>query len=560
VQNLEDRLREDLHRAVRAEPDTEALFSELSRRRARRLVTRRMGTAALALAVIVASIGGFVALKHVFRDQAGPAGLSERNGSIVYTSTYGSHGPGDQHLWITDPDGSNAKQLTTGSGADIEAAISPDGQTVAFIRSQPGGRFRRWSLWTTTLTGDTRRLTHPINQSGVGQGYPHALSFSPDGSRIALDTGVFGPFGIWTVRTDGSDPRLIGGTDKMLINGVSWAPDGRSIVYSGSATKLGRRGTWDLYVVGVGAPAGDIGQRLTDTPGVDEYDPSWSPDGTKITYEESSFGSTGIGVMARNGAGATILATIAGCCLQEPTWAPDGDSLLFVDANKVQSLVQRISLDGSGRDTLFDGAEGPAWQPRPQDGPALPSPTASPSTKLSPPGFTPAAGWVTESTTSDPDVLDQQTPPTTWASNVAFDPSDLHPVDVSGNMTQGTRPYGTMRSLPADGVVIIASFTWNGDLAPPPANFPERTFPLSLADADVRLHWEGQIAPNVPEYVIWSTVDGRAIDVRLFFGVLHPSEAALSSAQDELSRLVLPAIPGASSGASEVSTSGPASA
>jgi hypothetical protein len=49
------------------------------------------------------------------------------------------------------------------------------------------------------------------------------------------------------------------------------------------------------------------------------------------------------------------------------------------------------------------------------------------------------------------------------------------------------------------------------------------------------------MAPNIPQYLLVASIDGRPIDVRLFFGTLHPSDATLSYAQEELSRLVVPA-------------------
>ncbi len=71
--NLDDRIREDLRRAIREEPDLQDLFTVVSLRRARRKVRRKVGMAALTLVVIATTIGGFLALRHVFREGAGPA-------------------------------------------------------------------------------------------------------------------------------------------------------------------------------------------------------------------------------------------------------------------------------------------------------------------------------------------------------------------------------------------------------------------------------------------------------------------------------------------------------
>jgi len=64
--------------------------------------------------------------------------------------------------------------------------------------------------------------------------------------------------------------------------------------------------------------------------------------------------------------------------------------------------------------------------------------------------------------------------------------------------------------------------------------------PLHIADADARTSWEGQIAPNVPEYLLLANVDGRQVEVRIFFGTLDPGPDVLQAAQEELEGLALP--------------------
>ena len=67
--------------------------------------------------------------------------------------------------------------------------------------------------------------------------------------------------------------------------------------------------------------------------------------------------------------------------------------------------------------------------------------------------------------------------------------------------------------------------------------------PLQLADADFRVQWEGQIAPNVAESVLLATVDGTVLEVRIYYGTLDPSPATFQAAQEELDRLRLPPPP-----------------
>ena len=68
----------------------------------------------------------------------------------------------------------------------------------------------------------------------------------------------------------------------------------------------------------------------------------------------------------------------------------------------------------------------------------------------------------------------------------------------------------TVHDLPTDAVVITASIRRPEHETYSDAAFPERSLPLSLADADVRHSFEAQPNPEVPEYVPWQRVNESA--------------------------------------------------
>jgi len=225
----------------------------------------------------------------------------------------------------------------------------------------------------------------------------------------------------------------------------------------------------------------------------------------------------------------------------EPTVQANGRSFkLFrfadlVPAGNVLVLAAEGITVGKGGEPCYGcpGAPHSYWAYRP------PSDAPTPA-EFAPRAFAPADGWHTISTSTDPRVVDPEAAPTAWAANVPFDPSDLAGRTANGALTDAYFPSNTMKSLPKEGVVIVASLAGRRAGASPNVNFQARTLPLRLSDAQVLDSWEGQVAPNVPEYRLLATVDGRWLEVRVYFGTLAPSASTLQAAQEELSRLQLP--------------------
>ena len=131
------------------------------------------------------------------------------------------------------PDGSGLEQLTTGPSYDDQAALSPDGRTLAFVSTRDGGTANIWLL-------DLARGRHSnLTQNTGGNFRP---SWSPDGEWIAFSSdrdtkpGRFTPSwellqstAIYIVRRDGSGLRRLtklGG----YYGSPQWSRDGRRIV------------------------------------------------------------------------------------------------------------------------------------------------------------------------------------------------------------------------------------------------------------------------------------------------------------------------------------------
>jgi hypothetical protein len=104
----------------------------------------------------------------------------------------------------------------------------------------------------------------------------------------------------------------------------------------------------------------------------------------------------------------------------------------------------------------------------------------------------------------------------------------------------------TLRSLPRGGIVIVVILPFpSGDGPAPPhfGDFPDRGWPLQLADARVNRQWQAQPRPNAPEYDVWGRVAGTYVEVSVYFGAPRVSPGEFAVAQAELNRLILPGVP-----------------
>jgi Tol biopolymer transport system component len=168
----------------------------------------------------------------------------------------------DGRLSVLHADGS---ETLVADGGYFDGSFSPDGSQVIYT-SYVGG------MGIVDSEGGTpRRLLDPDDD------LVYAPAFSPDGEQIAYFTG--GGDHSHTLRvmsSDGTDGRTLlfrrGGASH--INDLDWAPDGRHLMF---AFNEGEGGIWTLRVDGSG---------LTQV-APDGVNPAWSPDGTRISYQEA---------------------------------------------------------------------------------------------------------------------------------------------------------------------------------------------------------------------------------------------------------------------------------
>jgi hypothetical protein len=172
-------------------------------------------------------------------------------------------------------------------------------------------------------------------------------------------------------------------------------------------------------------------------------------------------------------------------------------------------------------------------------------------------GFVPEPGWFALQS-PPPAVPGQQT--VAVAANVPFARDDT----IHGLVEPSGLPYATLLSLPARGIVVVASMTPNAPHATPASiqsDYPEAELPLQVRDGMTYLRWGAQVRPDQPlaQYELKAAIQHYDVDVTAYFGVSHPTEAQLDAAQRQLDGLVIRSVRRVQMGARPKTPATPAS-
>jgi Tol biopolymer transport system component len=162
--------------------------------------------------------------------------------------------------------------------------------------------------------------------------------YSPDGTRIALQSERSGTGTIWTCANDGK--RCVQLTE-MRSGSPRWSPDSRYLAFDAMMA-----GSWDVLVVSAN---GGQPQRLAADPANDSQ-PSWSRDGTSIYFSSARSGRDEVWKVPASGGAAVQVTRNGGYTAIESV---DGKALYYTKGDN-ETKLWRCNLDGSGETVVLD--------------------------------------------------------------------------------------------------------------------------------------------------------------------------------------------------------------
>jgi len=208
-----------------------------------------------------------------------------------------------------------------------------------------------------------------ILSSGLAPMEPSAQTTSAANGKI-----VYEKLGdIWMMDADGTNQTNLTNTPGTNEGQPAWSPDGTRIAFTGpgALNEDNSGGLGDIYVMDAD-PSTDDATNLTNTPDFLEYQPSWAPSGTQIVFVRELPGQIiseqqDIFVMDANGGNATNL-TQTDANESDPNWSPDGAKIAFAGVRDGGSEILTMDPDGQNEEILTgDGSDAfdaaPDWSP-----------------------------------------------------------------------------------------------------------------------------------------------------------------------------------------------------
>ena len=222
-------------------------------------------------------------------------------------------------IWIYDTTDHSVQQIPQPEGRSNDVDAAWVGDTVYFL-SDRNGEFNLFSFdrQTEQIAQLTRYEDFPILAAKVGGG---VVVYEQAGALHLLDPAT------------GDSSRLVVGVAADLIEARPRFASGDRFIRGADISPSGARAVFGFRgeIVTVPASKGDP-RVITNTPGVHEREPAWSPDGADIAYFSDASGEYALHIAPQNGRGQAVVRPLEGSGFySDLKWSPDGSKLSYSD-------------------------------------------------------------------------------------------------------------------------------------------------------------------------------------------------------------------------------------
>ena len=247
--------------------------------------------------------------------------------------------------------------VTTYPGLEVDPALSPDGNQVAFGWEGESGD--NLDIYVKLVDGGTPvQLTNDPAQE-------RAPVWSPDGRRIAFlrSTGFLRSAIVVLPSLGGGPERRL--TDvfsiplidpSLAVNWLSWTHDGTSLVFADRTTSTPSA----IFICAV--ESCERHQLTHPQPSFDDVAPSVSPDGKRLAFVRRRGGQqTGTAFVLNVDGDRPVgepRAVTKEDSVSNVTWDRDGKSLVFDTGGRTESGIWRVALEGGTPEPILTNVRG----------------------------------------------------------------------------------------------------------------------------------------------------------------------------------------------------------
>ena len=244
-------------------------------------------------------------------------------------------------------DGADPIRLTNNTSEDISPYYIPSSHDLGFVSDRSG----KYQIYTMDLVGSDGVAWKKSDKRTFA-----SPAISPDELQVVF---VIQPddknSDLYLANADGTEERKL-----VKENGMdwdpSWSPDGTKITFTSD-----KSGNWELYVLTI-ADGNTV--QLTDNKFFDGH-PHWSPTGDKILFESDRDGDWDIYVMDADGKNVVAITQNASGDWM-PNWSPDGEQIVYVSNRDGDDEIYVVDVNGQNQIKLTDNTAQdryPIWIP-----------------------------------------------------------------------------------------------------------------------------------------------------------------------------------------------------